>query len=100
MDYSALYAGSGVKSPELVLGPTYTPLRAMFKGIAHREQPDVVKDVKSLIESCDITISAAGSTMYEICACGVPMVTYSLADNQNPGTEAFEKQSLAAGCRS
>lgn len=161
VDYSGLYAYSEVKQPELVLGPTYTPLRGMFKGIERRRQSEVVKDVlvstggsdelhltlklmravgvasgssvvgpiyhfligtmnqdrdeihlladgmgnvvlhenvkemRALIEACDIAISAAGSTMYEICACGVPMVTYSIADNQNPGTEAFEKQGLA-----
>lgn len=167
MDYDGLYAGSGVKCPELVLGPTYTPLRGMFKGIVKSNQAEVVKDVlvstggsdelhltmklmkvvgvvglagesccggsselvyhfligamnqdreeiyrmagemknvvlhenvsdmRSLIESCDIAISAAGSTTYEISACGVPMVTYSIADNQNPGAEAFEKQGLA-----
>lgn len=53
-----------------------------------------VSDMKSLIESCDLAISAAGSTLYEICACGVPFITYSLADNQIPGAEAFARLGL------
>lgn len=53
-----------------------------------------VTDMKSLICSSDLVISAAGSTLYEICACGVPFLTYSLADNQIPGAEAFEKLGL------
>ena len=57
-----------------------------------------VKDMKSLISSCDLVVSAAGSTMYEICACGVPLITYAMADNQIPGTEAFEKLGLAVSC--
>lgn len=54
-----------------------------------------VSDMRSLIESCDVAISAAGSTLYEICACGVPLITYSVADNQLPGAEAFERLGLA-----
>lgn len=57
-----------------------------------------VKDMKSLICSCDLVVSAAGSTMYEIAACGVPMITYVLADNQVPGAEAFAKLGLAVSC--
>ncbi|SDH58517.1 UDP-2,4-diacetamido-2,4,6-trideoxy-beta-L-altropyranose hydrolase [Pseudobutyrivibrio sp. 49] len=158
VDYEGLYAGADIKLPRLILGPTVTPLRGMFKGIPRKTQPEQVRDIlvstggsdelhlaikllqtianrdneervyhfligtmnkdreeihsmadglenvvlhenvtdmKSLIQSCDIAISAAGSTMYEICACGVPMLTYSIADNQIPGAEAFEKQGLA-----
>ncbi len=54
-----------------------------------------VADMKSLICSMDLIISAAGSTLYEICACGVPLITFSTADNQVPGAEAFKKLGLA-----
>ena len=54
-----------------------------------------VADMKSLICSMDLIISAAGSTLYEICACGVPLITFSTADNQVPGAEAFENLGLA-----
>ena len=54
-----------------------------------------VNNMRELIESCDIVVSAAGSTMYEICACGVPMINYSLADNQKPGAKAFGELGLA-----
>lgn len=54
-----------------------------------------VADMKSLISSVDIAVSAAGSTLYEICACGTPLITFSTADNQVPGAEAFEKLGLA-----
>lgn len=53
-----------------------------------------VSDMRSLIEGCDIAISAAGSTLYEICACGVPLITYVVADNQLPGAEAFNNLGL------
>jgi len=51
-------------------------------------------DMKSLIANCDLAISAAGSTLYEICACGVPLITFSVADNQILGADAFERIGL------
>ena len=57
-----------------------------------------VKDMKALICSCDLAVSAAGSTMYEIAACGVPMIAYILADNQIPGAKTFAKLGLAVSC--
>lgn len=57
-----------------------------------------VADMKSLISNMDVVISAAGSTLYEICACGVPLITYSLADNQRLGAEVFQRLGLAVNC--
>lgn len=57
-----------------------------------------VTDMRGLITSVDIAVCAAGSTLYEICACGVPVITYILADNQICGAQAFEKMSLAVSC--
>lgn len=54
-----------------------------------------VTDMKALIECVDIAVSAAGSTLYEICACGVPVITYVLADNQILGAKAFSNLGLA-----
>lgn len=54
-----------------------------------------VSDMRRLISSMDIVVSAAGSTLYEICACGVPLITFSTADNQIPGAEAFKRLGLA-----
>ncbi len=50
-----------------------------------------VKKMWELMAECDIAISAAGTTLYELCAIGVPTICFSFADNQIlPGT-AFEK---------
>lgn len=54
-----------------------------------------VSDMCSLLKKMDLAVSAAGSTLYEICACGVPLITYSTADNQIPGAEAFQFLGLA-----
>lgn len=41
-----------------------------------------VQDMASLISSCDIAITAGGSTIYEICSLGVPLICFSYARNQ------------------
>ncbi len=155
LDYTGLYDHRAV--PHLLLGPSYAPLREMFRGLPGREQkkectdilistggadmihlalkivklrptgfnyhiligrlnkdrdeikklaqsqPNIiihesVGDMRALILSMDICVSAAGSTLYEICACGVPLITYILADNQIPGAGTFEKSGLAVNC--
>lgn len=53
-----------------------------------------VRDMKALLMESDIAVSAAGSTLYELCACGVPTITYVSADNQKMGAEAFQKLEL------
>ena len=53
-----------------------------------------ITKMSSLMKSCDIAISAAGSTLYELCACGLPTITYILADNQKEGAISFEKNGL------
>ena len=70
-------------------------IRRMASGLSFVEVHEDVSDMKSLISSMDIVVSAAGSTQFEVCACGVPMVTYALADNQILGMEALENRGLA-----
>ena len=56
----------------------------------------------ALMTECDMAVSAAGSTLYELCAAGTPTVTYTMADNQMPAAEAFAKRGLmlnAGDCR-
>ncbi len=48
-----------------------------------------VSAMSKLMLENDLCISACGSTLYELCACGLPTVCFSLADNQLPGAKAF-----------
>ncbi len=41
-----------------------------------------IQEVASFLKSCDLAVSAAGTTLYELCAAGVPTLTFSMADNQ------------------
>ena len=51
-----------------------------------------VQDMASLMASCDLAFSAGGTTLYELCAVGVPSVSYTMADNQIPGVLAFSRR--------
>lgn len=41
-----------------------------------------VKNMSAYMKKCDIAITAGGVTTYELCACGLPSIMYTLADNQ------------------
>lgn len=44
-----------------------------------------------LMKECDLALSAAGTTLYELCALGVPSISYTMADNQLDCAIAFKK---------
>lgn len=162
-DYQRIYEDSGMKTPRLLLGPVYAPLRAEFQnlpprrtersvrnilvstggadaghvglhlireiirrgkqlsqlqfqfivGSVNEDAPDIralahgvsnitlhsdVKNMSKLMCACDLAVSAAGSTLYELCATQTPAVTYILADNQIPGAEGFERHGVLKNC--
>ncbi len=50
-----------------------------------------VKDMAGLMRACDLAVSAAGTTLYELCAAGVPSVSFTMADNQLPCARDMER---------
>lgn len=50
-----------------------------------------VSDMASLMKQCDYAVSAAGTTLYELCALGIPSVSFSMADNQIPMAKTFAR---------
>jgi spore coat polysaccharide biosynthesis predicted glycosyltransferase SpsG len=59
-----------------------------------------LKDLKALMQKCDVIISATGSTIYEVSVLGVPMICFYFAENQRQGAEELEKLTdiVNAGC--
>jgi spore coat polysaccharide biosynthesis predicted glycosyltransferase SpsG len=49
-------------------------------------------DMAAIMQGCDLAISTAGSTIYELCAVGVPTICFTTADNQIPGATALAAQ--------
>lgn len=41
-----------------------------------------VSNMSEWMRACDVAISASGTTLYELCACGIPTICLEVADNQ------------------
>jgi UDP-2,4-diacetamido-2,4,6-trideoxy-beta-L-altropyranose hydrolase len=54
-----------------------------------------VRDMTGLLQQCDMTITAAGTTSLEMLRMGVPMVTGVIAENQEGIARSLEKEKLA-----
>lgn len=69
-------------------------IERLADGSAHIVLHRTVSDMRSLMLQCDAAISAGGTTLFELCACGLPAVTYVLADNQIMNAASFEEAGL------
>lgn len=54
-----------------------------------------VRNMAELMCDCDLAVTAAGSTVYELCAVGIPILCFSFAENQIRIAEAFQEKSIA-----
>lgn len=52
-------------------------------------------NMAELLTEADAALTAGGSTLSEICACGVPAVAFSIADNQEPMIKEASSAGLA-----
>ncbi len=53
-----------------------------------------INNVAEIMAKCDLAISAGGTTLYELCAVGVPSISFSMAENQLEQVTAFDKKGL------
>ena len=48
----------------------------------------------SLMSECDLALSAGGTTLYELCAVGIPSISFATADNQLNAADTFAKKHI------
>lgn len=65
-----------------VFNPYFQQLKELEQQRGDLKVHHDVQDMASLISDCDIAITAGGSTIYEICSLGVPLICFSYARNQ------------------
>ena len=53
-----------------------------------------VTDMAGLMQQCDIAVSAAGTTLYECCAVGLPTIFFCMVDNQQHDGLCFSRDAL------
>lgn len=82
-EYHVIVGGGFVNISELKkLSDIYSNIKLYFD----------TKEMKKLMLSSDIAISAGGSTLYELSACGTPTLTFAVAENQKNIVTAFENR--------
>lgn len=51
-------------------------------------------DLMPLMLTCDLAITAGGTTLYELCALGIPSISFSMADNQMINPTILDEQRI------
>lgn len=72
----------------------YEELTEKFAVIPKLHFHKAVKDIEKYMISADVAVTAAGVTTYELCAAGVPAITYTIADNQLGNAKSFQKDRI------
>lgn len=70
---------------------TLKELENMFDGVTIYSN---VHNMGELMNQCDLAVSAAGTTLYELCALGVPTISFTFADNQIPGAKVLDQKEI------
>lgn len=82
---------------KIILGRFNVHVRELEEKWMQRENVHLLQNVSNMSEymkSCDVAITAGGVTTYELCACGIPSVMYTLADNQFQIAETISQRGL------
>ena len=69
-------------------------LKERYGGVDNIHLLQNINNMDYYMKECDIAITAAGSTTYELCSCGTPSILYTIADNQLGIARAFSDQGI------
>lgn len=81
----------------VICGIYYNDYERLCKLYSQEENVYIYRSVNQIEEFmfvADMAISAGGTTLYELCACGVPSISYSFADNQLDNVRQFHEDGI------
>lgn len=84
----------------IVCGPLYKCREEIEK--EGKNQKNIVlhfneKNMSGLMDNCQLAIASTGSTIYELCAKGIPTIAFYFVDNQKKVYEAFVEKTPVLG---
>lgn len=53
-----------------------------------------VKNMSDYMRTCEVAVSAGGTTLFELCACQIPSICFSFAENQKSFAEEMGKKEV------
>lgn len=68
----------------------FVNLQEKYKNNENVEVLSNISNIEYYMQKADVAISAAGTTIYELCASGTPTIIYTIADNQLLGAEQMD----------
>lgn len=77
------------------LNPHIGELQALAKKHENIHIHCNVTNMAELMAESEVALSAGGSTLYELCAMGVPVIAFSFAENQEHLVQTFVKRGIA-----
>lgn len=72
----------------------YDALKERYSQVENIYFHQAVSDMEEYMQRADVVISAGGTTLYELCACGTPTISYALADNQLENVKKFQEDGI------
>lgn len=72
----------------------YKDLQRKFRIFRNVQMYQAVSNIESYMQTADIAVSAGGTTLYELCACGTPTISYAFADNQLDNVHQFQEDGI------
>lgn len=85
------------KSIDIICGmynTNYASLVEMYGQYKNIKFHRAINNIEEYMQKADIAISAGGTTLYELCACGTPTISYAFADNQLDNVRQFQEDGL------
>lgn len=96
--FAKFFAGDDSGITYHIVGPFYKDGSSEGANAGNIVRHAGIKDIWNLFKTCDVAITAGGSTVYELMCMGVPAIGYIFADNQKPLSDYIYTNEIFPSC--